>query len=67
LLKKVANYLDNIVSLYEESSKKDLFRRYKSLDHNTKTEAEEMLVIFDALGLLIGYGYMIGSLKDSYE
>jgi len=26
-----------------------------------------MLVILDALGMLIGYGYMIGSLKDSYE
>jgi hypothetical protein len=25
------------------------------------------LVILDALGMLIGYGYMIGSLKDSYE
>ena len=26
-----------------------------------------MLVIFDALGILIGYGYMMGSLKDSVE
>lgn len=66
-MKKVINFLDNIVSLYEESSKKDLFRRYKSLDINTRTEAEEMLVILDAIGRLIGYGYLIGSLKEGNE
>jgi hypothetical protein len=64
-MKKVTDYLDNIVSLYEECSKKDLFRRYKSLDSDTRTEAEEMLVNFDAIGTMIGYGYLNGSLRES--
>jgi len=34
---KIEHYLQNIVHFYEEICKKDLFRRYKSLDQNTRS------------------------------
>ena len=33
----------------------------------SKFEAEEMLVVFEAIGKVIGFGYLIGSLKEIYD
>ncbi len=39
LMRRVHSLLDNIVALHEEANRKDLFRRYKSLDRSTRNEA----------------------------
>lgn len=44
-MRKVTHFLDNITSLYEEASRSDLFRRFRSLDPQTRSEPEEMLVV----------------------
>jgi len=44
-----------------------LFRRYKSLEMNPHNEVEEMLVIFEAVGILVGFEFMIGSMGEFYE
>lgn len=63
-MRKVTHFLDNITSLYEEASRSDLFRRFRSLDPQTRSEPEEMLVVLEALGSMIGFGYLRGSLRD---
>jgi hypothetical protein len=59
--------LSNIVYLFEEATKKDLFKRYKSLDPSPRNEAEDMLVTVEAVGIIIGFGFMLGSLREVYE
>jgi len=46
---------------------KGLVRRYKSLEMNPHNEVEEMLVIFEAVGILVGFEFMIGSMGEFYE
>ena len=46
VMKEVLTYIDNIYDLGEEISRRDLFRKHKSLSYECSSEASEMLVFF---------------------
>ena len=66
VMKEVLTYIDNIYDMGEEVTRKDLLRKHKSLTHDCSSEAAEMLVIFEAVASMIGYGFIIGSLRETY-
>ena len=41
-------------------------RKHLSLNEKTSGEAEEMLVVIEAVGNIVGWGFLIGALKDAY-
>ena len=45
-MRKIEIYLQNIVFMYEEANKKNVFKKYKSLDYSPGNEVEEMLSVF---------------------
>ena len=47
-------------------SRRDLLRKHKSLNAEGSSEAGEMLVMLEAVVTMIGYGFVIGSLRDTY-
>lgn len=41
-------------------------RKHVSFSEKTSGEAEEMLVVVEAVGNMIGWGFLIGALKEGY-
>jgi hypothetical protein len=55
-----------VIILSEEINRRDLMRKHLSLNEKTSGEAEEMLVVIEAVGNIVGWGFLIGALKDAY-
>jgi len=57
-------YFENVTILAEEVSRRDLDRKHVSLDEKASGDAEEMLVRLEAVGNLLGWAFLVGSLKE---
>lgn len=50
--------------LAEEINRRDLLRKHSSLNEKSNGEAEGMLIVLEAVGNIVGWGFMIGALKE---
>jgi hypothetical protein len=64
--RKIYYYLDNAVVLGEEINRRDLTRKHTSYSEKSTGEAEEMLVVVEAVGNMIGWSFLQGALKDAW-
>lgn len=52
--------------LAEEVNKKDLIRRHISFNERAGGDAEQMLVVIEAIGNMIGWNFLIGMIKEAW-
>ncbi len=52
--------------LGEEINRRDLTRKHTSYSEKSTGEAEEMLVVVEAVGNMIGWSFLQGALKDAW-
>ncbi len=57
------NYIDRIDRLANEVNQNDYLRKYKGFDTEARTDAEDMLMLLDAVLCLIDDSYLIGILR----
>lgn len=62
--KKIYYYFENVTILAEEINRRDLLRKHSSLNEKSNGEAEGMLIVLEAVGNIVGWGFMIGALKE---
>lgn len=58
------SYLDRIDRLAPEIAQKDLLRKYKGFDVEVRSDAEDFLLLLDAVLSLIDDSYIIGILRE---
>lgn len=47
--------------------RRDLLRKHTSYSERVNGEAEEMLVVLEAVGVVIGWGFVVGALRGVGE
>ncbi len=52
--------------LVEEINRKDLLRRYGGWGAKGGTEAEEMIAMVEAVGIVTGFGFWGGLIRDNH-
>jgi hypothetical protein len=60
LFKKLRSYFSNIPKLMHEISRRKLLDNHTSFHPDPKPEAAELLVIMEAVGVVVGFEFMVG-------
>lgn len=66
VMKRMIAYIDNISDMNDEVMRRDLFRKHRSLNYETQSEASEMLVVLETVATMVGYNFMLGCLRENY-
>ena len=59
-------YIERLERLMPDITRNDLLRKYKGFDAEARTDAHDMLALFDAVLCLTDDSYVIGMLRE-YE
>jgi hypothetical protein len=43
-----------------------LFRKNRKEKNGRRSEAEEMIMVFESIGAMVGFSYLIGALNDTF-